>query len=467
MQFEIDIPFNTTTNKYDIEKLVFHFLQGGVVSRPTLFLLLEKCKTLFRSEKNMIEVSDDALIFGDFHGQYLDFLGELQSNKEKITTAYTTIFLGDYVDRGDMSTELLITLLCMKYNTPTTIIMLRGNHESMMMSSTMGFLQECKSKYTNTVHASFCDLFNTLPLCVLLRRKMGNFFLCHGGISPDLGLISEIDAINRFREPPNDGVFCDLLWSDPISDAFLNSRPSFKNNFDKIDFLTNTERGTSYIFGFDAIDKFLTKNQVVMLIRGHQCCQSGIDLGMYGNETMEYPLSMTIFSAIDYFQKNQGSCVLVTDDDFNIFNFNTTTKMKLNPVLANPLFSSLVSIFGNIESGLKDLIKSAFLINDIEEVDYNCTGSPHNEMELEVKEEFHSIFDQTLIQPQRIVNVPFEIKYDTLEEEEDDTQAFSLFKSFDASVGRSKHEHINLFASISTQEPTRCLFCDTILKPLG
>jgi serine/threonine-protein phosphatase 2B catalytic subunit len=44
------------------------------------------------------------------------------------------------------------------------------------------------------------------------------YFVVHGGISPNLNELNEINHINRFQEIPLQGVFCDLLWSDPINE---------------------------------------------------------------------------------------------------------------------------------------------------------------------------------------------------------------------------------------------------------
>lgn len=57
------------------------------------------------------------------------------------------------------------------------------------------------------------DLFDTFPLSAVIN---GKFIAFHGGISPDMKSIKELNKINRFKEPPKAGVFCDILWSDPI-----------------------------------------------------------------------------------------------------------------------------------------------------------------------------------------------------------------------------------------------------------
>jgi serine/threonine-protein phosphatase 2B catalytic subunit len=55
----------------------------------------------------------------------------------------------------------------------------------------------------------------------------------HGGISPDLIYLSDIDKIDRYREPPIEGLMCDLLWADPVA-----------KNADEIDYKPGT-RGCS------------------------------------------------------------------------------------------------------------------------------------------------------------------------------------------------------------------------------
>lgn len=57
------------------------------------------------------------------------------------------LFLGDYVDRGMYSVEVLILLYSLKLNYPKSVVMLRGNHETRKMTSYYTFRAEVLEKY--------------------------------------------------------------------------------------------------------------------------------------------------------------------------------------------------------------------------------------------------------------------------------------------------------------------------------
>lgn len=51
---------------------------------------------------------------------------------------------------------------------------------------------------------------------ILVDEKI---FTCHGGLSPDLASMEQIRRIMRPTDVPDQGLLCDLLWSDPDKDT--------------------------------------------------------------------------------------------------------------------------------------------------------------------------------------------------------------------------------------------------------
>ena len=69
-----------------------------------------------------------------------------------------------------------------------------------------------KRRYNIKLWKTFTDCFNCLPVAAIVDEKI---FCCHGGLSPDLQSMEQIRRIMRPTDVPDQGLLCDLLWSDP------------------------------------------------------------------------------------------------------------------------------------------------------------------------------------------------------------------------------------------------------------
>ena len=133
----------------------------------------------------MLRVTDPVNVIGDIHGQYYDFLKILELGGTPRKNKY--LFLGDYVDRGSFSIEVLILLYAIKICFKDKVFFLRGNHECRQMTNFFNFKAECLYKYDQEVYDMFMDSFDLFPLCAIVNEK---FIALHGGLSPLLLSVS-------------------------------------------------------------------------------------------------------------------------------------------------------------------------------------------------------------------------------------------------------------------------------------
>jgi len=197
----------------ELDMLRDHLSLEGVLSQECLLDLVKKASAFFEAEPNLLKLSDPITVVGDIHGQFFDLVKLFEVGGQPGDVQY--IFLGDYVDRGSFSIEVVAMLYAIKIKHPKRVRLLRGNHECRQMTSFFNFREECEYKYDVGVYNAVMDSFDTLPLAATINGK----FLCvHGGLSPELPNLKAVNGVNRFQEPPREGLLCDLLWSDPSED---------------------------------------------------------------------------------------------------------------------------------------------------------------------------------------------------------------------------------------------------------
>merc|ERR1740129_1425877 len=110
------------------------------------------------------------------------------------------------------------------------------------MTSFFNFREECECKYDLTVYDAFMDSFDYLPLAATIN---GKFLVVHGGLSPELATVKAINALDRFQEPPREGLLCDLLWSDPLEPKEGEKESAARK---RAPFIHNEVRGCSFYF---------------------------------------------------------------------------------------------------------------------------------------------------------------------------------------------------------------------------
>jgi hypothetical protein len=291
---------------------------------------------------NCISVLDlpfPAWIVGDIHGNFHDILRILATMGG--LPNIPIVFLGDYVDRGSYSIEVITLLFALKCAHPDIFYFIRGNHEFAKVNALYGFKEECDVRYPGTsIWKQVNALFAYLPLAIVLG---GTAICLHGGIGPETPSLDDIRRIQLpFTAPEPDPVVSAVVWSDPSSDVgkFIASA-----------------RGCGYLFGVMALKEFLRASDCTMLIRAHECVLHGIATFFHGQ-------GLTVFSTSNYNgRSNQAGVIQLFDThkmephqlhpidsvtERNEAEFEAVTEVeeskKLNRLAPHASFSSLPQI---------------------------------------------------------------------------------------------------------------------------
>ena len=275
----------------DLETLTGSEVTAGCPQIParSVIRLCMRIQRILASESTLVQIDSPVSIVGDLHGHIGDLFRILKSGaheKERY------VFLGDYVDRGNFSVELILLLLLLKSRHPRYIILLRGNHEFDAVARTSGFYNEVMRAYgDHHVYDAFVAMFSYLPLAALIDNKI----LCvHGGIGPhDMSLQRIADIERPVVDFADDPVIASLVWSDPRSDVSMYGV---------------SPRGTGFCYGDEAVKKYLAENGLTAIVRAHECVMEGVKSWFDGRV-------VTVFSASNYCgQANNLAGVLRVED---------------------------------------------------------------------------------------------------------------------------------------------------------
>lgn len=244
-----------------------------------IFMLIDEVVKVFMSQPVLLELPAPIKILGssfprriislgDTHGQYYELLRIFEQSGYPPESDY--LFLGlfcflffmhsDYVDRGSNSIEIVCLLFAYKIKYPDHVFLLRGNHESDAMNQLYGFAEECARRYSPFLYHQFAECFRYMPISALVGTRI----LCmHGGLSPQLTSLDDIANVERPYDIPDEGLVCDLLWSDPKRGQIQAWEPN--------------ERGVSFTFSEDVVKDFLEKFDLDLICRAHQVVDEGYE----------------------------------------------------------------------------------------------------------------------------------------------------------------------------------------------
>jgi len=228
--------------------------------------ILTEAKDIFIEENLFLEFKigkeEEVYIIGDIHGNLTSLLKLVEIiNKE---SPKLVIFLGDIVDRGPNQIECLLFVLALKILNPDVYYILRGNHETLEMNQTYGFIEEFARKFENESQKfiEILEVYDVIPICAIINK-----ILClHGGIPEDIHILKKLrglkprDIDNSLSKSLGYRIF-QMMWNDPKEEI-----TGFIDSF----------RGTGIkSFGKDVFEEFMKENDLTYLIRAHECFPEG------------------------------------------------------------------------------------------------------------------------------------------------------------------------------------------------
>ncbi|KPI86397.1 putative serine/threonine protein phosphatase [Leptomonas seymouri] len=304
----------------------------------TLINLCREVKHILQDEPRHGSAVSPCYVFGDLHGNFRDlfyFMDNLISFQDLRYTPHRFVFLGDYVDRGEFSVEVVAYLFSMKVLAPQKVLLLRGNHEDTLVSGDVSgygntsFRAQCHSTFGTglgeEVWSRASETFSYLPLSANIDGKI---YCTHGGVprysggvddrldvlkSPDFPIMESFFQVPENETPQHKmyrQIGMDSCWADPAEN---------ESKLDKYGFGANP-RGTGVIlFGSKAVDDFLDHFHFEYIFRAHQEKSDGLKLSKNARV-------FTIFSTSAYVgHQNGAGVVLVAEGKIRLIVKNADT----------------------------------------------------------------------------------------------------------------------------------------------
>lgn len=198
------------------------------------------------------------------------------------------LFLGNYVNRGKHSLEVFILLLSYKLKYPEQLHLLRGRYDCGNLGRIYGFYDQCKPRYGVKFWKTFVEVFNSLPIAAVVGSRI---YCVSGGLSPSMRSLEDLRQLQRPTEVPDQGLLCDVLWSDP------DALPGWQE----------IPKGVSYTYGPDIVEQFLRENELDFMVVGNQVVEDGYEVS---------GPRCTLFSVPDYCGEfNNRGAVLLLDEN--------------------------------------------------------------------------------------------------------------------------------------------------------
>ena len=214
-----------------------------------------------------LQIPEKLVIIGDVHGDLRalnSILRKIKIDKFVLNHNNKIIFLGDYVDRGLGSVEVLHTICSLKIRHPHSVVLMRGNHEAPIEFpiSSHDLPKRMAERFGRRIGAEIYQtkIMKLFQLLYLITIVEGELFLVHGGVPTDLrDVVKKFNDISANEKGLIDEIMEEILWNDP------RTLPEGKE-------WENSRRGLGKHFSLDVTKKWLSISNTKVIVRGHEPC---------------------------------------------------------------------------------------------------------------------------------------------------------------------------------------------------
>lgn len=185
-------------------------MQPFVIKKEQILELINETVQVMQAQPILVkQMKPPIKVFGNIHGDYNDMMRFFDIWKSPCETGdiggFDYIFLGNYVDKGAQSLEVICLLLALKLKYPKQIFLLRGNHEDRNVNRYLGLGQECTQRLgedindQNSVFNRLNELFEWMPLGAVINDPSTShrLFCLHGGIGSVFTKLEQIEKLQR------------------------------------------------------------------------------------------------------------------------------------------------------------------------------------------------------------------------------------------------------------------------------
>ena len=276
-------------NKWDSMKVIIdslavkykeHYKYGWYDKNPENDITYFEKDPVF-AERVFISSNSKITMIGDIHSSLHSLLdifydlrnkGYFKNDSFELKEGYYVIFLGDIIDRGPYSVELLLFIFILKDKNFNQVYIINGNHEDLETYEHYDFQKETENQL-GTHHLELEKILYFLPSVIYLKFGDKLYHLSHGALpdqddNEDQKIIEKIYIFLNSKKDEESLEFPKFLLLSGYDPHNALKWGDFRiaNGYEP----GNEKNNGRPQFGYDIVEQYCNELGITSLITGHQ-----------------------------------------------------------------------------------------------------------------------------------------------------------------------------------------------------